>query len=189
MPLAMFPVAFGILQLVEGVIWLKLLAPSPQNMALYVYLFLFFSHFFWPFWTPFSMYSLEEGRRKRLLLALTVIGGAFGLSLYVPIVLNEWVDVGVVDGHIQYDTRLIYDGVVPNSVIRLIYAAIVLVALFSVRRTSIRIFGGLILLTIIAAYFFYLDTFISVWCFFAAMVSTYVIALVRRQCRSDRISP
>jgi len=58
---------------------------------------------------PFSIFWLEDRPlQKQILLGLTILGGLFAVSLYLPLLLNDWVQVEVARQHITYDVKLIY---------------------------------------------------------------------------------
>lgn len=188
-PIAVYPVAFGVQQVVEGALWLDLAAGGARAGALALG-FLFFSHFFWPFWAPFSIYWLRRrARHGRLLLLLAALGAVVGALLFIPLLVAGAVPVGVADGHIAYATAAVYDGSVPPNAVLLAYAVVVLVPFALAGRRSLQAFGGLLLLSMVAAYAFYAFTFISVWCFFAAVISAYVVVVVARQSGSSHRRP
>jgi hypothetical protein len=184
--LAAYPLAFAVQQIVEGVLWLGI--ESDDQAVIYAASrgFLFFSHFFWLAWVPFSVYWLaDEQWRRRLLLGLSVVGALFGLSIFLPLLLMaDWLSVEQVEHSIEYKTVLIYDGVVGRPVLRGLYALIILSALFLSSNRRVRLLAGLIAASFVGAYFYYSYAFISVWCFFAAVLSTYIVAILaieRRQ--------
>ena len=181
-PIAAYPIAFGIQQLLEGGVWVKLLTSSVEATQPLAFGFLFFSHLFWPLWVPYSVLWLEKRcLNKRLLFALTIMGGLFGVSMYLPLFLNDWMQVGIEKGHIAYETILIYDELISQTLVRLFYAALILVSLFLAVEKSIKVLGVLILLSMLATFFLYEYVhFISVWCFFAAIISTYIIYVIHR---------
>ena len=178
LPLAAYPLAFGLQQAIEGVVWLSLAAADPRVVALAGRGFLFFSHFFWPAWVPFSVYWLEraaEPWRRRWLLALAIVGALFGLSISLPSLLfDDWLSVEVVEGSIEYNTVLLYDDLVTRSVLKVVYAAVVVGALMLSTERPVQIFAGIVLISLLVAEHFFAHAFISVWCFFAAVLSIYV---------------
>lgn len=179
-PIAIYPIAFAIQQAVEGVLWLGVSGGDQAVIASASRGFLFFSHFFWLFWVPFSVYWLETdpGRRKAL-LALTGIGGLCGLSVFVPsLLMADWLSIEVVKHSLEYKTVMIYDGIVNRTGLRAFYAAVVLSALFLSTDRRIRIFGALIAGSLLMTYLFFDHAFISVWCFFAAILSVCVLAVM-----------
>uniref|UniRef100_UPI003510EB0A DUF6629 family protein n=1 Tax=Limimaricola soesokkakensis TaxID=1343159 RepID=UPI003510EB0A len=116
-----------------------------------------------------------------LLVALTGIGFLFGLSVFLPSFLfGDWLAVELVNGSLEYRTRLIYDGIVNRTVLRIIYAALVVGALLLSSDIRIKAFGGVIAGSLIVTYAFYAYAFISVWCFFAAVLSAYLILVIHQ---------
>jgi hypothetical protein len=188
--LASFPLAFAIQQAIEGFVWLGVNADEPLSVAITSRGFLFFSHLFWPTWVPLSVYFLEERRRNKLvLLGLTVLGFAFGLSIAIPaLVKPDWLSVIVINGSLEYKTILLYDGFVSREALRVVYAIIVLSALFVSSERTVNIFGILILASVIFARNQYDYAFISVWCYFAAIVSIYIAGMLTAISRSALVS-
>lgn len=187
LPFAIYPMAFGIQQIFEGLLWLSL---GNKIDALYpsAFGFMFFSHFFWLWWVPLSVWWLEPaGTRKAIALGLTVLGGVYGGLMYFPIIFNEgWLQVLLIKHSIVYDTRLIYDGIIPREGVRLIYALIVVISLLITSDRYARYFGILILISVVFAKLFFDYAFISIWCFFAAILSLFVVYMLRKQLQQSR---
>lgn len=183
-PLAAYPIAFGLQQIMEGGVWMSLLQGDGYPTArLFALGFLSFSHGFWLFWVPFSIYwAAPPGLRRQILLGMTILGALFGASLYGPLLINDWVQVAIGDRHIVYDVILLYSGLIPWSVGRLIYASFIVGPFLLSQRWSVRGLGALILCSMAATTMLYAaENFISVWCFFAAVISAYIILLLRQQ--------
>ncbi|MBT8412660.1 MAG: hypothetical protein KJP02_12820 [Octadecabacter sp.] len=188
-PFAAFPLAFGLQQGFEGFVWLGLDSGQPDMVAWAARGFLFFSHFFWLVWVPFSSRALEvDPTRRRILGYLTVLSFAYGLSIFAPsFLLRDWLNVELAHLSIDYQTRLIYDGIFERSTLKLFYAAIILSALFMSSDRRIIIFGVMIMVSLAVTYAFFAYAFISVWCFFAAILSAYMTVVIVRAPR--RASP
>lgn len=182
-PLAAYPLAFGIQQLMEGGVWIGLNQEATQVMHTFALGFLGFSHGFWLFWVPFSIFWLEERPLyKRFLGSLTVLGCLFGATLYLPLWFNDWMQVSATHGHMTYDVRLIYGGLIPWSLGRSLYAAIVLLPFLLAPKPSIHLLGLLMLTSMLVTVWLYeAIAFISVWCFFAAIISLYILYVLREQ--------
>lgn len=180
--LASFPILFGIQQAVEGFGWLAIEKGVQSEILTAALGFLFFAYFLWPLMVPLSAYFVEENRVRRLLLfLLSLVGGLYGLSLYLPLILNaNWLAVEIVQGSILYQPTLIYDGVIPWTALRLIYAAIVGLSLLFSTITTVRIFGVIVMLSVIVGFLFFSYAFTSIWCFIAAIISIYVLRIVQR---------
>lgn len=179
--LAAFPLLFGIQQAVEGWGWLAIEGGVQSDIHRAALGFLFFAYFLWPLLVPLSTCFVEESRERRVLfLSISLVGGLFGLSLYSPLFLNaDWLSVQIANGSILYQSTLIYDGVIPRTGVRLIYAAIVGLPLLFSTIPSIRIFGVLILLSVISGFLFFAYAFTSIWCFIAAILSICILHIVR----------
>jgi hypothetical protein len=139
--------------------------------------FMFFSHFFWLFWVPLICYFLDDAEwRKRVFLTLAVIGAMFGASMYWPVLVNEsWLEVVVVKQAITYDARFIYDEVVPEIILRVVYAIIVIMPLLMSSEKTLRTFGWIVTATVIATAWVFSHAYVSTWCYFAAISSLYVL--------------
>jgi len=182
-PLAAYPLGFGLQQVMEGGVWVNLQSGSLETAHVFALGFLFFSHCFWLFWVPFSIYWLEEHQfRKQILLGLTILGSLFGASLYLPLLLNDWVQVAIASRHITYDVQLVYSGLIPWTMGRSIYASFILIPFLVAPKSAIHWLGILIFASMVTTALIYeAIAFISVWCFFAALISSYIIYLTREQ--------
>lgn len=180
LPFAAFPLAFGLQQGIEGFVWLGIQGGNDAMVSIASRGFLFFSHFFWLAWVPFSVWMIEtNGARKRAAAVLTTIGFVYGLSIFLPsFLIGTWLAMELVNQSLDYRTTLIYDGFVSRTVLRLFYAAIVVSALFVSSDRRIQLFGALVAVSLALTYAFFAYAFISVWCFFAAILSAYLTAII-----------
>jgi hypothetical protein len=177
---ASYPLAFGLQQLGEGFVWLGLGSGDGELVNTSALGFAFFSHFFWLFWVPFSVWLLETDRtRRKILLFLSVFGACYGISIFIPLFQEGWLRVEVMHHSIAYQATMIYDDYIDRLVIRLIYALQVVTAFMISSNHKVRIFGVLILLSVIMAFATYRYAFVSVWCFFAAILSIYMLYMVK----------
>ena len=182
LPLATFPLLFGVQQFVEGGLWLALGGSTLIGVETAALGFLAFAYFLWPFYVPLAARSVEpRADRRRLFAILAVLGFALGASLYLPLLFHrEWISVTLSKGSILYGPVLIYDGIVPRSLVRAVYALIVSLPLLFSSVDAVRVFGMLILFSVIGSAIAYAYAFVSIWCFFAALLSLVVFAIVRR---------
>ena len=183
--LAAYPLAFGLQQAIEGAVWHGINSGNQSLVDYAAQYYVFFSHFFWLFWVPFSVYYMEKaGARKRFLGILTIIGALYGLSLFIPLILGEgWLVVELVRDSILYSTTTIYDGIIDRQVVRGIYALQVFLALVLSSNPRVRVFGVMILISVTGAFVFFKYAFVSVWCFFAAILSAYILFMLKRESR------
>ena len=165
-PFAMIPLLFGIQQLIEGVIWLTFVHDTPVLKQTMTYAYSGFSHVLWPIYVPFAIGVLELSRwRRKVLAAFEVAGLVAGLYLLYFLVTRPVV-AEVVSRHIEYISPHFY--IAP--VIVLYVAATCVSGLFSSHR-FVNLFGGLALASFIASYVLYAHALVSVWCFYAALLS------------------
>ena len=176
--LAMIPLLFGIQQLTEGMIWLSFQNNSLLPNTTLTFVYSLFSHVLWPIFIPFAVGLSETVPwRKKALGACQVAGVAVGLYLLYFIVQFP-VTSEVLGNHIAYESPHFYI----VAVMFLYLIATCASGLFSSSRI-IQIFGALSLATFMAAYAIHVATFVSVWCFFAAILSL-VVYYYFRQARS-----
>lgn len=181
--LALVPVLFGMQQGFEGRVWQELDAGRAGAAVPFALGFHFFSHFLWLWWFPLCSTLLEPGKlRKRLFLGLGIFGALAGGLVYFTILFHpDWMSVEVRQHSINYRVSSTYRGPfsipIPASAL---YAVIVLVPLLFSSHRHIRIFGGLIALSVVLASLAYGYAFVSVWCFFAAVLSLYLAYMIRK---------
>lgn len=182
MLLAVVPVLFGIQQGFEGRVWQEVDAGRAEDAVVFAQGFHLFSHFLWLWWLPLCSYLLEPIRiRKRIFLGLCLFGAFAGGLVYFNILIHpEWMTVSVKHASIIYDISSPYRGTmhvpIPASAL---YALIVLVPLLWSSHKHIRVFGVMITLSMVLASLSYGYAFVSVWCFFAAVLSLYLIYMIR----------
>ncbi|MEA5464850.1 DUF6629 family protein [Leptothoe sp. PORK10 BA2] len=180
LPLAFIPCAFGIQQGFEGVEWLGLAHQQIDLIRPAALGFLFFSHWFWLIWIALAVFFLEHRIWvKRMMLAIMVLGFLFGSSLYEPFLFKAGSFLPTVaHSSIDYQTQLIYDRWFPRYVSRFIYLLIVVGPFWLAQSVQLKLFGSLVALSLIGTYLFYNYAFASVWCFFAAVLSLYIVYVV-----------
>lgn len=166
-PLASIPLLFGVQQAVEGAVWLSFGRPFLNAFATYAYVF--FSHVFWPAFTPFAVMLTErDPRRRRILKGLLIFGLAVSLYLLAAVLKGP-----VTSSPSSFG--IIYDVPLPGTPALL--AAYVLATCASCLVSShkfIRTFGLAALGALIISLWMYRLSFYSVWCFFAAILSLII---------------
>lgn len=166
LPFASIPFLFGIQQAIEGVVWISFGTPV-NTVATYAYSL--FSHVLWPILVPLSVLLIEtDPFRKKVLRFLFIMGLVTGTYLLYFIIADP-VTAHVVDNSIAYRSTHLY----PFFITSLYLIATCGSCLFSSHRI-INIFGAVLLVSFVIAAWFYAETFFSVWCFFAAILSMLV---------------
>jgi hypothetical protein len=168
------PILFGVQQLFEGILWLTFSNPeldSWQNIS--IYLFIIFAQVILPIWVPFAVWLMEPNKaRKKVLTYFIMLGGI--LSAYILYCLFIYEVSAFIEGrHIRYQLDF------PNLVLRL--SLIFLTSVVPVFLSSLRLMkllGGALLGSLILTAIFFFYSVLSVWCFFAAILSVMVLFVV-----------
>lgn len=174
--LAFIPLLFAAQQTSEGIIWLTLLHYQDNPLAYYAsYIFLFFAFIVWPVWIPLSMSLLVPKRRMHLLRSILAMG--ILLSIYLSATLLYFgATAQIVQHHIYYDFES-FIGFYWLGVI--LYCCITLIPWFLTNNRLLWLLGSLIAISYGITYLFYAEFLISVWCFFAAVLSVIILFAVR----------
>jgi hypothetical protein len=181
LPFASIPFVFAVQQFSEGVLWLTL--PYSDYVAtqkIATYFFLFFAQIVWPILVPIAILLLEK-RSAKIMIQKVLVGAGLMVGLYLAYCLLSFnVEAKIVGHHIKYSQD--YPVVYRIYSIALYGLATIIPSFFShIRR--MWILGLAILVSYIIAAIFYTHYILSVWCFFAAIlsVSLYVIMLEIRE--------
>jgi hypothetical protein len=168
-PLASMPLFFAVQQLVEGGLWLTLpISPDGAVSSWLSHTFLVFALIFWPVFSPFAALSLEpDVFRQRVIGLCLAIGGAVS-TYFLWVLLTEPHQALVADGHISYqigDTPVSVDGA---------YMVATTMGLLVSSHRPVAVLGLIVLAGSVVSYAVYMETFVSVWCFFAAVASVVI---------------
>ncbi|NQD37977.1 hypothetical protein HPT27_13175 [Permianibacter sp. IMCC34836] len=168
-PMAMIPFLFSLQQVSEGLVWLNLQQATTLASAWLIFFYSLFSHVIWPIFVPFAVGRIElVPWRKKALWFCQLVGWLVGLYL-LSIIVRFPVKAIVQGGHIAYESPHFYLA----QVVTLYLIATCVSGLLSSHR-FIRAFGAMALASSLAAYAIHSTTWISVWCFFAAVLSAVI---------------
>ncbi|HEY9864887.1 MAG TPA: DUF6629 family protein [Candidatus Obscuribacterales bacterium] len=175
--LAIFPLLFAIQQFFEGIVWLNLENKSSPLYFLGTYVFLVFATGFWLIFCPMSVYLLEDDPfRKKIILGIAAIGTILGIYFVICVVRQEVIVTNDL-GNLFYNINLLYDlkFALFYDICKYLYLLVISVPFLISSQRLLAVFGILIILSFILADQFYQATFISVWCFFAAVISSVLL--------------
>lgn len=177
--LACIPLLFSIQQGAEGVVWLTIAHPVIWLHNLAASTFIMFAFLIWPVWIPIAIFKLEKKPFNQTILKGLIALGALFCSYAAFFFITGTIATTVEGCHIVYTTSL------PHTLGGLIAYTLVIIGSFLVSSESkVRFLGILIGLSCGISLLFWKAAFISVWCFFAAILSLAVVHLVR----GDRLS-
>ncbi|MEE4256017.1 MAG: DUF6629 family protein [Bacteroidales bacterium] len=182
---AMIPLLFGIQQFFEGWLWIALQYPGYESIGHFSkYGFLVFAELIWPIWIPLSIWLIEKDKRRKRLIA-----GFFLLGLIVGGLLAYKMIVYEVTAYI--DQHHIYYQVGPFTSLHwssgLLYLLPAVIPFLLSGNRHINYLGVMILLFFIISKLFTLNYLISVWCFFAAVLSIYIYFILKMQKRKNAV--
>ena len=173
--IAAIPLSFGIQQIAEGIVWKGIEARSDMFVSYGAYTYLFFAFFFWPVWIPLTMRTIESHAARRSVLTLFLLMGA-GLGTYLMYQVSTYgIIVRMTDCHIMYAIALATQ---TYFVQMIIYLLATVVPFFIVLNSRINIMGIAMTFSYLLTYLFYITTFVSVWCFFAAIISFFAVWVI-----------
>jgi len=166
-PYASIPLIFGIQQFVEGGVWLTIGIPAINHVIAFVYLV--FAYVVWPVFVPIAILLMENDPiRKKIIKIFAVCGMIAGLMMLYSI-LSGPIEAQIIQNSISYSSI----GNFPQGLFWLYVAATCFSCIASSHRMVV-LFGIIILASGFTAYQCYANSFFSVWCFFAAILSFIV---------------
>ena len=166
------PLIFGIQQFCEGMLWLALSNPEYSHLkSFFVYVFITFAQVIWPFWVPLSILLMEKKNTRRKLLYVFSTMGIL-VSIYLGYCLANYpVNVQTREHHIDY--TLNYPSGLASIGVAMYLLAIIFIPFFS-SINRMWLVSTVTLISFLAAKLIYSQFVISVWCFFAALISVVV---------------
>jgi len=176
-PLAMIPMLFSMQQFFEGFLWLSFKQPVFAEWELpFTYSFLFFAQVVWPVWVPYAFYREEEKHKHKRMLKGLLLAGCI-LSLYLLYCLLRFpVHAEVVSGHIRYALSF---PEYPAHYTKFVYFLATVVPPFVAGKKSRSIIGSSLFVSFAVSFIFFSDYLISIWCYFAALISITVYLVLQ----------
>jgi hypothetical protein len=180
---ACIPLIFAVQQITEGFLWLALSNPDFEFLRWpTTYVFLFFAQIVWPFWVPFSILKLEKKQKRRKTERLLMVIGAI-VSVYLAYCLASFhVEANIIGMHISYEQDY------PAGLSRyggLLYIIATIGPPFFSSIKRMWILSSAILISYIITTLFYTDYIVSVWCFFASIISIAVLVILFEKKKSS----
>lgn len=183
LPFATIPLIFAVQQFSEGFLWLSLKYPAWEYLQVpMTYTFLFFAQIVWPFWVPFSVLKIDPSKKRKAYKKLFFTIGIV-VSTYLAYCLLSFKVLAKIEGsHISYHQDYpsgtsLYGGIL-----------YILATVFPTFLSSIKLMwslGTAIFSSYIITTIFYEGYIVSVWCFFAAIISIAVFAILYSLNRSQ----
>ncbi|MGZ8552723.1 MAG: DUF6629 family protein [Chitinophagaceae bacterium] len=173
---ATIPLVFAVQQLSEGMLWLSLKNPALEaGQSFFTYTFLFFAMMLWPVWIPFTVGLLEKNeKKKRVIKILSGIGVLVFIGIGCVLILYP-VQVVATHHHIHY--RFDFPPAIKNLIwlFDLLYFIATILTPFISGIKRMKWLGIIFLASYLFAVIFYKGFVVSVWCYFAAILSVVVL--------------
>ena len=171
--IAAIPLLFGIQQISEGVQWLYLNHGSTSFVAGYG--FLFFVFLVWPIYTPAFIYILDKKNRRKIIwfIFLGILVSLY--SLGAPLTQN--LTIQKINMCVGYD----FINYPYKEFLTIAYLIAVFGPFFVSSKKVFNWFGVVFAFFAIISWYFYQATFLSVWCFFSAIVSFMFFLYIRSE--------
>ncbi|MBS0485635.1 MAG: hypothetical protein JSS06_10550 [Proteobacteria bacterium] len=169
-PVALIPLIFAVQQLVEGLLWVTLAHSDASPSQFWLSnIYGTFIGIIWPLFAPFAVYRAETDNLRKKIIAMIGLAG-IGLAIYTVIgLVNEPIIAEIIHHSINYRHH-----VGNYQLVIVLYLLATCVPFIFSSYKHLYIAGIIITIGFFAAYFTYLETFASVWCFFAAVASTLI---------------
>ena len=174
-PFAAIPLLFGAQQAAEGALWIGLSSGNESWQHLPVYIFLIFAQLVWPVWIPFSILHLENDRTRA-----TIIKGMLGMGTFISLYLMYCMFVYEVKSEI-HSGHILYTLSFPTAfawITNVFYFVPTVVPLFISSIKRIQLLGLAVLVAFAFSKIYFVEHLISVWCFFAAILSLIIFWIV-----------
>lgn len=174
--LALTPLLFAIQQALEGLIWIFL----PQHTCLATlptYGYLFFAFIFWPLWVPFIVINNEKGIWIKMALYTALAAGGLVSLFFARSLFIYGATATIAGNHISYtlgESLSFFMGAFLNCM----YCIATVVPFFIARQPLFWLFGSLLSISYVISFIFYYQSFGSVWCFFAALLSSLIVYII-----------
>ena len=175
--LAAIPIFFGLQQCVEGLIWWLLNGEQTTTAQSLAYIYLFFAYSFWPLYLASAVYRIEPILfRKQIIRIFMIVGGMGGIITYFILILFAQVfTVQITNQCINYD---VHPSSFFNVPLVFPYAFILITPYMLSSLKKMRIISMVSWAALAVTYVQYAYAYVSVWCFFQAVLSVYIIYVV-----------
>nr|WP_315250667.1 DUF6629 family protein [uncultured Flavobacterium sp.] len=169
---ASIPLLFAIQQVSEGILWLTLPYSNLQYLQKSTtFFFLIFAQIIWPLYVPVSILLLEKQKTRRNFQRI-LVGIGLLVSCYLAYCLCNYNVYAKIDCyHISYIQPYPEKFRVLGGIL---YGISTIVPSFFSHIKRMWILGVTILISYIITSLFYENYLISVWCFFASVISIAV---------------
>jgi hypothetical protein len=176
---AAIPLVFSVQQFSEGMLWLSLSGNEyTAGRSFFTYTFLVFAMMVWPVWIPLSIRLLEQdGKRKKIMNVLLIAGAVVSVCVGFVLLLYP-IQVTPAHHHLHY--RFDFPHPRENFIwlFDLLYFLATIATPFVSGIGRMKWLGFVFAVSCLFAFIFYNGFVVSVWCYFAAILSVVVVWII-----------
>lgn len=173
---AWVPLIFGVQQVAEGFVWIALKSQGNDVMlAISSYIFLLAAVVIWPTFLPLSVLLMEKSATKRSTMKIFLITGVTTSLYYTAGLILYKIDPQIINHHIKYVNNF------PRELANIIFMAYLLATLLPFFISSVKRMwplGTFMAASCLLTGIFYKENLTSVWCFFAALISGFILWII-----------
>lgn len=170
---AAIPLIFAIQQFLEGRVWQSITAGfDPLS---YAYGFLAFVFLVWPIWIPLSIIQMAPSAQEKKRLRFPLIAGIVIALITLAYLGIKTPSVLIACGHLRYTAAINPMLWIPGSILYLIAT---ITPFFMVSIPRMAVMGTILALSYGVSFWFYFQNILSVWCFFAAILSAFILLII-----------
>jgi hypothetical protein len=189
---AVIPLIFAVQQFTEGLLWLSFKDPAlASSKSLLTYIYLVFAMAIWPLWVPLTIRLLEkDARSKKIMNVLVGIGilvsicvvlvlSLFPVQVMTPVCLScPFSSTTSINQHLHYQFTFppVPKGLIGAFTMLYIMATIITPFISGIKK--MKWLGFVFLASYFFAVILYNGFVISIWCFFAALLSVVVLWII-----------
>jgi hypothetical protein len=173
---AAIPFIFSIQQVAEGMLWLSFNNDDIPGRSFFTYVFLVSAIMFWPIWIPFATRLLEKDVARKKILTVILIAGIIVCRVRLHILLYP-LEAVATHHHIQYKLDL---PIINNLMwlFNILYFTTTIISTFISSTKRMKLLGIVFIAAYLFAIYFYNGAVLSVWCYFAALLSIVILWIV-----------
>jgi hypothetical protein len=183
-PLAIISIIFGTQQICEGFVWLN------TNNVTAVRIFSFFAFAFWSFWIPVAFLAVEwihfsSGQSRKIRYGWILLNVIIGFFMLIFVSLHLPHHATILGKHIVYgDSMTAAYAINPSSwnaadgVTIGVYVYLIISTMILTSARGGKWLGLISAITFIIAVAVFQQAWTSVWCFFEAIVSLFILYIV-----------
>lgn len=170
------PLAFGIQQFIEGLLWLAL-PGSSWIVSILTYLYVFFALVWWPIWMPVCIAVYEPDFWRKVMIGVCAALGVCCGIFYIKNLFSYGALALIQNGHITYQS-LRPTSVWTGIILTLLYFVCAITPLFLSSRRYMWVLGAAISVAYLISFIFFYAALGSVWCFSAAIISLLTLWII-----------